>query len=196
MKIWKLAAIALTIFFAFNHGSAQTGQTLTGVPITGNIVSYGSRTYTGVRTGSFTLTLDSFTPNADVERYITVLREGGQNRLLDTIRGNRVGRFSVNQGLGRDIMVAVQSGSGGNTKIYAIFERWTEFAELRSGRRSLDFPFGYIELTINPQTGRGSGQYIAAAQIRWRNTRSGYQIQITDYATRIARITNVRIQGR
>src|SRR5262245_43153091 len=192
MKVWRLAAIALTILFIFNIGSAQE-LNLTGRPITGNIISYGTRAFTGVRTGSFSLTINSWTSNADVQRYITVLQEGGQDRLLDAIRRNNVGGFSVNNNLARDILVAVQTRSGNTTKIYAVFERWTGFNELRTGRRSLDFPMGYIEITLDSR-GRGTGTYIAAARIRWRNTRQGYRIDIEDYQTRPARISNVRVQ--
>src|SRR5262245_39001863 len=156
--MWRLAAIALTILFTFNIGAAQTDLNLLGRPITGNIISYGSRQFTGVRTGSFTLTINSWTPNADIQRYLTVLQAGGQDRLLDAIRRNNNGGFSVNNNLARDILVAVQTRSGNTTKIYAVFERWTGFAELRSGRRSLDFPMGYIEITLDSQ-GRGSGTY-------------------------------------
>ena len=55
-------------------------------------------------------------------------------------------------------------------RIYIVFERWLQFAELRGGYRSLDYPFGYIELNIDPATGNGEGTYIAAARIRWRTT--------------------------
>ena len=164
--------------------------------ITGNVISYGTRAYTGLRTGNFTLTIDQWTSNADAQRNLAILQEGGQERLLDAIRKLDVGNFSINNSLARDINVAVRTDSGGNVKIYAAFERWEQFAEVRGGYRSLDYPFGYIELTIDPRTGKGSGQYFAAPKISWKNDKKiGYHVEVEDYATYPAKLQNVKIEG-
>jgi hypothetical protein len=93
--------------------------------------------------------------------------------------------------------VITQTNVGGKTVIHAVFERWTQFAEVRGGYRSLDYPFGYIELTVDPASGKGIGQYFAAAKIRWKNDKkNGYHVEVEDYATYPAKLVNVEIKER
>jgi hypothetical protein len=72
--------------------SAAMGQG--SVTITGNIISYGTRAYSGLRTGNFTLRVNSWTPADRAQRFLGVLQESGQDRLLDAIRKDDVGSFS------------------------------------------------------------------------------------------------------
>lgn len=163
----------------------------------GNIIKYGSGRYTGVRTSSFTLTLNSVTPDDQAERNLKILQTDGQDKLLDAIHNEELGRFSLSGELGRTINAVREVNVDGKRKIYAVFERWTEFAELRGGYRSLDYPFGYIELTIDPRTGKGSGQYFAAAKIRWKHEKDGKMshVEVEDYATFPAKLLNVKVEG-
>jgi hypothetical protein len=73
----------------------------------------------------------------------------------------------------------------------AVFERWLGIAELRGGYRSLDYPFSYIELMLDPRTGNGEGTYFAAARIRFKDG----DVVIEDFATFPSRLLNVRLSG-
>jgi hypothetical protein len=75
-----------------------------------------------------------------------------------------------------------------------VFRRWQSFGEVRGGYRSTDYPYGVIELYIDPNTGRGEGTYVAAAKIRWRQDRQSGQntIEIENFATFPARLMGVR----
>jgi hypothetical protein len=88
--------------------------------------------------------------------------------------------------------------SGGQKRIFIVFERWTQFAEYRGGYRSLDYPFGVIELTIDEASGKGEGTYIAAAQIRWRKDKNSDQntVEIENFATYPARLIGVQQRGK
>lgn len=193
MKHIKVILIlAAMVLGAAAVANAQSGQTFTGT-----IVSYGSRAYTGLRTGNFTLTVNSWTPEDKAQRFLGLLQESGQDRLLDAIKHEDVGSFSVNNGLSRTVNVARQTNANGKILIRAVFERWEQFAEIRGGYRSLDYPFGYIELTIDPVTGKGTGQYFAAAKIHWKDDKkNGWHIEVEDYATFPARLTNVKAGRR
>jgi hypothetical protein len=190
MKRSRIALVGLLAAICFTAVHAQDGQT-----ITGNVISYGTRAYSGLRTGNFTFRIKSFTPPNQIQRYLNVLQESGQDRLLSEVKNEDMGTFSVNNNLSRTVNVISRTNVGGKVLIRAVFERWTEFAELRGGYRSLDYPFGYIELTIDPQTGKGSGQYFAAAKIRWKDDKkNGYHVEIEDYATFPAKLANVKIE--
>ncbi len=191
----RILSFGIILLFAYMFGavaSANAQETFTG-----NILKYGSGRYTGIRTSSFTLILKSRTPDDQAKRNLEILQTDGQDKLLEAIRNEDLGRFSLSGELGRTINAVREVNVDGKRKIYAVFERWTEFAEVRGGYRSLDYPFGYIELTIDPRTGKGSGQYFAAAKIRWKNEKDsvGSHVEVEDYATFPAKLLNVKIEG-
>lgn len=186
--VWALLYLA-----AFAIAAKAQGETFTGA-----IIAYGSGRYVGTRTANFTLTLKAQSSTDDVQRYLTTLQTNGQNALLEGIRNEDLGTLSVGGQLGRTVNVVRERNVDGKRKIYILFERWTEFAELRGGYRSLDYPFGYVELTIDPRTGNGEGKYFAAAKVRMKkNKDSGvYNVEVEDYATFPAKLVQVKSEGK
>jgi len=77
-----------------------------------------------------------------------------------------------------------------------VFERWLQFAEVRGGYRSLDYPFGIIELFVDEKTGKGEGTYIAAAHIRWEKDKktNQHKVDIENFATYPAKLTDVTVK--
>ncbi|MGI9034743.1 MAG: hypothetical protein ACR2GD_01770 [Pyrinomonadaceae bacterium] len=163
---------------------------------TGTVLYYGTGFNTRAYTRLFTLNINGQTFDAQAQRYLGILQENGQDKLLDAIRNEDLGRFSVGPNVGIPINVVRESAVNGQRRIFVVFERWKEFAELRGGYRSLDYPFGVIELSIDEATGKGSGTYIAAAQIRWRHDeKSGqYQVEIENFATFPAKLLGVTLR--
>ncbi|MFN0280306.1 MAG: hypothetical protein ACKVRN_17145 [Pyrinomonadaceae bacterium] len=193
MQKTLVAAVVLILAYLFVGSVTANGQET----FTGNFVRYGSGRYTGVRTGFFTLRLKTMTSDDQAKSFLSELQTGGQDDLLDAIKDEDIGNFSLANQLGRTVNVAREVRVGGQRKIYIVFERWTEFAELRGGFRSLDYPFGYIELTIDSRTGKGSGKYFAAAKIRWKKNKEGVgsHIEVEDYATLPAKLVNIKAEG-
>lgn len=183
MKRSYILGIILVCFIAVT-GSVRAQETFTG-----NVISYGSRAYTGVRTANFTLKINRSTPDEKANGFLEMLQSNGQDALLNAVRNEDLGSFSLNQGLSRTINAVRETNEYGKRHIYVVFERWEQFNEIRSGRRSLDYPFGYIELVIDSRTGKGTGQYFAAAKIRWKKVEA--QVEIEDYATFPAKLVNV-----
>jgi hypothetical protein len=145
-------------------------------------------------TAPFTLRINRVTPPNQALNYLRTLQEGGQDDLMKAIKDEDLGTLSVGGSLGRTLNVVVDRNDGGQRRIYIVFERWTRFAELRGGYRSLDYPFGYMEIDIDPATGKGEGTYIAAARIRWKRDKEGNNshVEVEDFATFPARLLNVR----
>jgi hypothetical protein len=171
----------------------QTGRET----FTGTVLSYGSGMNTRTTTGTFTLRINGRTSNQQAQSLLGVLQESGQDDLLRSIRNEDLGNFSVGGQLGRRLNVVHESMVDGRRRIFAVFERWTQFAEQRGGYRSLDYPFGVIELYIDPRTGKGEGTYIAAAKIRWTTDRKTgqSQVEIENFATFPARLLGVVQRG-
>ena len=192
MKIFKtICYLLLVICIA---GFAVRAQET----FTGTVVSYGSGFNTRMDTAPFTIRLKSETPADQAAHFLSLLQDSGQDALLKAISKEDIGNFSVGGNLARTVNAAVETNANGQRRIYIVFERWTRFAEVRGGYRSLDYPFGYIELNIDPRTGKGEGTYIAAAKIRWKRDKdaSGSHVEIEDFATFPARLLNVRTSPR
>jgi hypothetical protein len=185
--------LALLSFGISSEVNGQTRETYTGT-----VISYGTGFNTRTVTRTFTLTIEGNTSDREAQEYLSILQSGGQDDALKAIKNQELGRFSVGANVGVPINVVRESVSGGQRRIFIVFERWTQFAELRGGYRSLDYPFGVIEMTIDEATGKGEGTYIAAAQIRWKQDKKSkeYQVEIENFATYPARLLGVQRRGR
>lgn len=193
-KLYITSAICALLYISLIAipASGQTGRQT----YTGTILSYGSGLDTRTRTSFFTITVNATTPDDRAGQFLKLLQDGGQDKLLDGIKNENLGSFSVDGHLARTINVVRESNVDGKLRLYEVFERWTQFAELRGGYRSLDYPFGFIELYIDPATGKGEGTYIAAAQIRFKKEKqaNGMHVEIEDFATFPARLLNVKVK--
>jgi len=166
--------------------------------ITGTIVSYGSGFNTRMRTGSFTLRINRYTSNDRAQRLLGYLQEGAEDRLLNELDNEDVGIFNINGNIGPRVNVARESMVNGQRRIIAVFRRWMNFAELRGGYRSEDYPYSVIEIYVDPRTGKGEGTFVPAAKIRWRqDKKTGQsQVEIEDFSTFPDRLMGVTVRGR
>jgi len=180
-RFLKLSTLFLAILFLSLGANAQTTETYTGT-----MVGVGGRL--GGVSRPFTLTIDRQTPDADVSQAVAILAEGGQDALLDNVRDKRLGRFSVGGQVGRELNFVTETTlPNGDRKIMIIFERWMDLYELRAGARSTDYPFGYVELILD-RDGRGTGTFIPAARIRFKDN----QVEVENFGIYPARLYGVR----
>jgi hypothetical protein len=164
---------------------------------TGTIVSYGNGIAARTRTGTFTLRIDRLTSDQRANELLGLLQEGSDEALLNKLDNEDVGSFSVDGNIGPRLNVVRESTVNGQKRIIAVFRRWMNFGELRGGYRSTDYPYGYIELYIDPQTGKGSGTYFAAADIDWKRDKKTGQnvVEIENFATFPAQLLGVTRRG-
>ncbi len=186
-QFYGLIASCFSILLVASNLYAQTET------FTGTVLYYGSGLNTQTTTRDFTLNINNQTSNQQAQSFLNTLQEGKQDDLLNAIKKEDLGRFSVGAKVGVPVNVVRESTVDGKRRIFIVFERWTQFAELRGGYRSLDYPFGVIELFIDPQTGKGEGTYIAAAQIKmdFNKKSQQYQVEIENFATYPARLLGV-----
>lgn len=159
---------------------------------TGTAVIYGTGTNTRTVTRTFTLRITGVTSPSDTERFLSTLQSGGQDDLLRSIDDNDLGRFSLGASIGLPLNAVMVDNYEGRQRIRAVFARWIGFGELRYGRRSTDYPFSYIELLVDPRTGKGEGSYFQAARIR---SRPGNTIEIEDFGTWPSKLLGVTRRG-
>lgn len=183
-----LATVFSIAVFAAN-AAAQNRETYTGT-----VIIYGSGQRIGTTTNTFNLTINRRSTPQEAQRYLGILAEGGQDDLQRAIRNEDLGFFSLGGQVGRRLNFVWETETEGQRRIFAVFERWIGFGELRAGRRSVDYPFGVIEMVVNPRTGRGEGTFIAAARVRFdADRRTGQnQVEIENFGTFPGRLIGVR----
>lgn len=179
--------IIAVLFAALSCSAAAYAQTT----ITGTAVTYGTGFNTRMRSSSFTLRIRGETSDAETKRLLRVLQDGGQDKLLDELQKNDLGSFSLGGGIGRRVNAVRIERVGDRTRVRAVLARWLGFGELRGGYRSLDYPFSYIELMIDPRTGRGDGTFFAAAKIRFHNN----DVEIEDFGILPGRLMRAQVRG-
>ena len=186
-----IAVLALSVVGALAQGVEKT-------TFTGTVVSYGSGFNTRTTTNTFTLNLTGTTSDADAKRLFGILDDNGQGDLLKAIRSTDLGNFAIGGRLGRTVNGVSVSQVGNKQRIRIIFERWLGVAELRGGYRSIDYPFGYIELMVDPVTGKGDGTYIAAARLRVKTDKKTGQevVEVEDFAPFPSKLMGVVVRGR
>ena len=188
MKTLKLLTLTMILMAGSSLATIAQRETYTGT-----VISYGSRMNTRTTTNTFTLNINGTMSDAEVDRGVALLQEGGQDDLLNALRKNDLGNFAVGGRIGRDLIGVRVDQVDGKKRIRAIFERWLNFTEIRGGYRSIDYPFGYLELLIDPETGKGDGTFIEAAQLRWKRDKKldQYVVEIENFGTFPARLMGI-----
>jgi len=177
--------------------ATQPPRGASGRPAVARQVYTGTISYLGGRNGAavttFTLTIDSFNTDAEVQSLADALKNGGQDALLRATSKEKKGSIRIGTGLARDVSAAWASeGPEGERKITALSERWVGFSEARRGARSLDYPFTFIELYMDTN-GKGEGGLIPAAKVQFKG---GKNWEVENFGIYPARLTNVRLRTK
>ncbi len=164
---------------------------------TGTALIYGSGLNTRTVTSNFAMHLERITTPDDANRLLSVLEDQGQDGLLRAMSNNDLGRFSLGGRVGEPLRAVVVDDHNGMKRIRAVFQRWIGFGEFRRGYRSIDYPFSYIEIMIDPQTGQGDGTFFPAARVRFREANSTRPdtVEIEDFGTFPGKLMGVKMRG-
>jgi len=155
--------------------------------------------YTGVAIGtggafagrsvSFDFRITSYTTDEELASFAQLVKDKGQDALTDTLWKQDKGRINLVGTTGNDIAVARKRQVGDKTIITIVTVRKMSFGELYNSGLSTDYPFGYLQVTLDA-TGKGTGQIMAAAKISF-NKKSG-QYEIESFGNQYIKATNVR----
>ena len=155
--------------------------------------------YTGVAIGtggafagrsvSFDFRITSYTTDDELASFAQLVKDKGQDALKDTLWKQDKGRINLVATTGNDIAVARKRQVGDKTIITIVTVRKMSFGELYNSGRSVDYPFGYLQVTLDA-TGKDTGQIMAAAKISF-NKKSG-QYEIESFGNQYIKATNVR----
>jgi len=141
----------------------------------------------GASVVSFTIRIDSFTPDEEVLKLAEILKSQGPQELAKAVEKTERGRIAPVGRIGNDINVARSFQTEKGRVIRLFLNRPLGFLELRHAGRSLEYQFSVIELILNDK-GEGEGVAVGAAKIRFNEKN---ELEIESYGQSATRITNV-----
>jgi hypothetical protein len=140
------------------------------------------------QTNQADIVINRWTPDAERDRLMDVLKEKGSADLLKVLQKEpAIGRISTPGSLSYDLRYARQiPGEDGGRRIVLATDRPIGFWEATSGGRTLDYPFTIIELRVD-KDGNGEGKLSIAV----KPTLNGNVLVLEDYAALPVLLKNV-----
>jgi hypothetical protein len=152
-------------------------------------VAMGTGGGVGGKTIQFDFRITQYTTDEEVQKFAQLVKEKGTDALRRALEKEDKGRINAVGSTGNQVAVARKRQQGENTIITIVTARTMPFVELYNGGRTTDYPFGFLQVTLNAK-GEGTGQIMAAAKIRFDKKKEKYEIE--SYGNQYIKATNVR----
>jgi hypothetical protein len=186
----RIICLILATTFAIAATPASSGQNTLPMHFNAFAVSTGGPTTSG-GAGQIDITISRWSPEAETERFLTALKKGGHEALLNEFQDVKpVGTIKSPGSLAYDLRYAQQEDLGdGMQRIVLATDRPMSFYEAVNQPRSADYPFSWIELRVNAE-GRGNGKLAIASALS--ASRNGKMINVINYDTQPIQLNEVR----
>ena len=102
-------------------------------------------------------------PYEEAAHLRKLLEDGGQQAVLNAIRGGSRGSMSLG-GLEYPLDLVIFEPKGSGFRYVVVTTRWIKWEETNEGRDSLDYPFS-VAVFESPGTGLGEGQIVTHAAL-------------------------------
>lgn len=152
-------------------------------------VAIGTGGSVGGKTISFDFRIAQFTTDEELQKFAQVVKDQGTDALRRTLEKENKGRINAVGSTGNQIAVARKRQEGSDTIITVVTARNMPFIELYRNGRTTDYPFGYLQVKLDA-AGKGTGQIMAAAKIRFDKKKGQYEIE--SFGNQYIKATNVR----
>jgi hypothetical protein len=143
----------------------------------------------GGKTIQFDFRITQYTTDEEVQNFAQLVKDKGTDALRRALEKEDKGRINVVGSTGNQIAVARKRQQGADTIITIVTARTMPFLELYNGGRTTDYPFGYLQVKLDA-SGKGLGQIMAAARIRFDKKKGQYEIE--SFGNQYIKATNVR----
>jgi len=180
-KLSFLLAFLISVAFASGEGKQTKRQSYAAVVV-------GTGGGIGGRTLNLNINIDQYTTDQQIQEYLTLLKEEGQDALRKKLEKVKVGRIAPVATTGTDLSVARVFETQEGKVIRLVTPRPVSFLEAWRSGRSRDYPFTIMEIRLDKE-GKGVGSVIGGAQLRFNEEG---QLDIESYGNQYAKLTNVR----
>ncbi len=134
--------------------------------------------------------IDHYSEDAETQRLAGILEKKGPDALRDALWDQEVGYIRVGGGLGYPIAAARSHPTDdGGRIIHLMMDRQLSPREVINNSRTVDYPFGYIEIKLDA-SGKGEGKFYQAAKVRL----SGGKLDVENYSPQPLRLLAVKAQ--
>jgi hypothetical protein len=154
-------------------------------------VAIGTGGSVGGKTIPFDFRITQYTSDEEVQNFAQLVKDKGTDALRRALEKEDKGRIAPVGSTGNQIAVARKRQQGSETTITIVTARTMPFVELYRNGRTTDYPFGYLQVKLDA-TGKGTGQIMAAAKIRFDKKKAQYEIE--SFGNQYIKVTNVRPQ--
>jgi hypothetical protein len=146
---------------------------------------------TGGKQVQFNFTITKWSTQDEIKQLGAVLKEKGQDALLDSLKKLDAGRIRTLGDTGSPIAIAEKWQDKDETVITLILARqMTLFESKYKGRTtSTDYPFGFLQVRLDAK-GEGKGKAVAAAKIKYDKEKDS--VRLDPYGNGATPIINVR----
>jgi len=142
----------------------------------------------GGRTLNLNINIDQYTTDQQIQEYLTLLKEEGQDGLRKKLEKVKVGRIAPVATTGTDLSVARVFETQEGKIIRLVTPRPVSFLEAWRSGRSRDYPFTIMEIRLDRE-GKGEGSIMGGAQLKFNEEG---QLDIESYGNQYAKLVNVR----
>jgi hypothetical protein len=146
---------------------------------------------TGGKQVQFNFTITKWSTQDEIKQLGVILKEKGQDALLDELKKLDAGRIRTLDDTGNPIAIAEKWQTGDETVITLIAARQMKLFEskYRGRTNSNDYPFGFLQVKLNAK-GEGSGKLVAAAKIKYDKEKDS--VRLDPYGNGATPVINVR----
>jgi hypothetical protein len=140
----------------------------------------------------FTLHVDRWGSEEESQAYLKAIKEQGQDAVLKSFwKAEDSGWLRVGSQLGYPVVFARSFAlPDGGRLVRAFTDRPMQFYEVRNSLRSVDYPFGIVEIKFDKK-GKGEGQLVAAASVKFDEDG---QLVLENFGTQPFKLANMRIE--
>jgi hypothetical protein len=185
----RLARIAVLVPYLFGSLLLVTVAQDKTPPEAYSGVAMGTGGGVGGKSIQFDFRITQYTTDEDVQKFAQLVKDNGANALRRALEKEDKGRVNAVGSTGNQIAVARKRQQGPDTVITIVTARTMPFIELYNNGRTTDYPFGFLQVTLNAK-GEGTGQIMAAAKIRFDKKKGKYEIE--SYGNQYIKAINVR----
>jgi hypothetical protein len=172
-KVSHVAVFPLLLIVCFALAAAKQDK-LSQESYSGVAMGTGGRV--GGKTIQFDFRITQYTTDDEVQNFAQLLKNQGTNALRRALENENKGRINVVGSTSNQIAVARKRQQGSDTIVTIVTARTMPFFELYNNGRTTDYPFGFLQVTLDDK-GEGSGQIMAAAKIRFNQKKGQYEIE-------------------
>jgi hypothetical protein len=155
--------------------------------LTGAVINMSGGTREASET--FTLFIDHLTPDAAYDTLVQSYRDKGEKGLQDAVWDLKpLGQLQIGHHIGAPLAVARASVEGGRRVLRILTDRSMEYYEVTRDLRTTDYPFSYLEITLD-EKGLGEGNFIPVAKVAFKKNGD---MDVTNYTALPFKLTHIK----